>query len=167
MDADGDGLTNLREYQLGTNPSVVDTDGDGAGDGAEVLAGTDPLRADQAPASGPVLNVGADTLGWNYRTGTAAPSVWHIWVTNGGSGNLNWSAGDDAAWLSVSPASGSAPTDMVVSAIPSGLAPGTYTAHITVTAGGAGGSPHTITVTLKVYAGSSLPSVYLPLTIRP
>jgi len=44
-DADGDGLSNLQEYGLGTNPLLRDTDGDGMGDGDEAQAGTDPLSA--------------------------------------------------------------------------------------------------------------------------
>ena len=41
-DPDQDGLANLAEYQLGTNPLLRDTDGDGMGDGAERLIGTVP-----------------------------------------------------------------------------------------------------------------------------
>ena len=160
-DADGDELSNLREYQLGTNPTVLDTDTDTAGDGAEVAAGTDPLRADQVPATTPVLSVGPDTLGWVYRQGDPLPDDWLFWITNGGAGSLSWTASDDAAWLSVTPAAGDAPTEIAVSVNPSGLGAGEYTAHITVTASGASGSPHTITVTLKVYA-SGTRLIYLP-----
>jgi len=42
-DVDGDGLTNEREEELGTDPANPDTDGDGVGDGEEDAAGTDPL----------------------------------------------------------------------------------------------------------------------------
>jgi hypothetical protein len=41
-DLDGDGLTNVQEYVLGTDPNNADTDGDGIPDKAEVEAGTDP-----------------------------------------------------------------------------------------------------------------------------
>jgi hypothetical protein len=43
LDPDRDGLTNLDEYQKGTNPLNADTDGDGVSDGTEVLLGTNPL----------------------------------------------------------------------------------------------------------------------------
>ncbi len=46
LDADNDGLTNLQEYQRGTNPRLADTDGDGLTDGQEVTLGTNPLSAD-------------------------------------------------------------------------------------------------------------------------
>jgi len=41
-DFDGDGLSNLLEYQNSTNPNVADTDGDTISDGMEVSDGTNP-----------------------------------------------------------------------------------------------------------------------------
>lgn len=49
-DIDGDGLTNLREQELGTDLTEADSDGDGLADGAEVSRGTDPLVPDQSPS---------------------------------------------------------------------------------------------------------------------
>jgi len=46
-DGDGDGLTNLQEFQANTNPDLADTDGDGVNDGIEIQQGSNPLVADQ------------------------------------------------------------------------------------------------------------------------
>ena len=46
-DFDEDGLTNLQEYELGTEPYNDDTDGDGLNDGEEINTyNTDPLKKD-------------------------------------------------------------------------------------------------------------------------
>jgi hypothetical protein len=46
LDSDGDTITNLGEYQLGTNPLLADTDGDGLTDSNETSVGTNPLITD-------------------------------------------------------------------------------------------------------------------------
>lgn len=43
FDTDNDGLQDVEEKMLGTDPANPDTDGDGVNDGQEVLRGTDPL----------------------------------------------------------------------------------------------------------------------------
>lgn len=43
LDADNDGLSNIREYNLGTDPRIPDSDGDGLGDWSEYAMGFDPL----------------------------------------------------------------------------------------------------------------------------
>ncbi|MCP3747558.1 S-layer homology domain-containing protein [Paenibacillus sp. A3M_27_13] len=45
-DSDGDGLTNAKEIQLGTNPNNKDSDFDGWEDAYELKKGTNPLEAD-------------------------------------------------------------------------------------------------------------------------
>jgi parallel beta-helix repeat protein len=52
-DPDGDDLTNLEEFQNGTDPNDDDTDGDGYSDGEEVEEGTDPLNSADYPGSSP------------------------------------------------------------------------------------------------------------------
>lgn len=45
VDTDGDGLSDAREAELGTDPELADTDGDGISDGDELdFLGTDPLN---------------------------------------------------------------------------------------------------------------------------
>src|SRR3954447_17496578 len=45
-DADRDGLNNLKEFKLGTNPKKADSDRDGLKDADEVTSGNDPLDPD-------------------------------------------------------------------------------------------------------------------------
>gem|GEM_PF-6031209 len=45
-DSDGDGLSDIEELRLCTQPNLSDTDADGVADGAETAAGTDPNCAD-------------------------------------------------------------------------------------------------------------------------
>lgn len=49
IDSDGDGVTNLHEHKLGTNPRKIDSDNDGADDGKEVQAGSDPKDPKSKP----------------------------------------------------------------------------------------------------------------------
>lgn len=51
-DTDGDGLTDVEEAKLGTDPAKTDTDGDGFSDDAEVAGNVDPLSAKDKPYQG-------------------------------------------------------------------------------------------------------------------
>jgi len=51
IDTDGEGLTDLQEFNLNTNPLLVDTDNDGFSDFEEVNAGSNPLDINSVPAS--------------------------------------------------------------------------------------------------------------------
>lgn len=63
-DLDGDGLKNIEEYGLGTDPAESDSDGDGLTDDAEIYLGTNPLVVDnytpEFPVSGVLLHLRAD-----------------------------------------------------------------------------------------------------------
>lgn len=75
-DPDGDLLTNLQEFQNGTNPRLADTDGDGLNDGDETV--TDPLNAD---SDGDGLPDGEETSSDPTLADTdsdGAPDAWEL-----------------------------------------------------------------------------------------
>jgi hypothetical protein len=53
---DDDGLTNLEEFNLGTDPNVADTDGDGLNDGLEVSGESNPYLVGHTPGDPPAGN---------------------------------------------------------------------------------------------------------------
>jgi hypothetical protein len=101
----------------------------------------------------PVLGVTPTSLSFTYRIGDPAPATQTVDISNqGGGGSVNWTQSDDAAWLTATAASGTAPSTLTVTATPTGLNVGTYTGTITIVAAGVTGSPQTVTATLIVQA---------------
>ncbi len=104
-----------------------------------------------APSS-PTIGVSPSSLSFTATAGGSNPANQTISLTNTGGGTLNWTATDNASWLSLSPASGTAPSTLTASVSISGLAAGTYNGTITISATGATNSPLTVPVTLTVNA---------------
>ena len=104
------------------------------------------------PQADPALSVTPASLSFTATAGGTDPAAKTLSVTNTGGGSLNFTASGGAAWLAVSPASGSAPGTVTVSPHINGLAAGTYNGTVTVTAAGSQGSPKDIPVTLTVSA---------------
>ena len=63
------------------------------------------------PPAPPALAVwrSPTSLAFTATVGGASPAAKTVSVTNGGSGTLDVTASDDAAWLTVTPASATAP----------------------------------------------------------
>jgi hypothetical protein len=106
-----------------------------------------------APPTQPTIGVNPGSLSFTATAGGANPASQTISITNLGAGTLNWTATDNASWLTVSPTSGVAPSTLTASVDISGLAAGTYTGTITISATGATNSPVSVPVTLTVNGG--------------
>lgn len=76
-DTDGDGLTDLEEALLGTDPRNRDTDDDGIDDGDEIELGADPLNLD---TDGDTLYDGGELV---YRTDPLDPDTDGDGLTDG------------------------------------------------------------------------------------
>ena len=103
-----------------------------------------------APTGNPSLNISPGTVSFSYPVGSTTAGTQKVSVASSGSAlNVNAVAAG-GAWLSVTPASGSTPATLTVTANPSGLAAGTYNGTVTVTSSGASNTPQTIPVKLVI-----------------
>lgn len=104
------------------------------------------------PPEQPEIGVSPSSLSFSGVQGGANPASKTLSISNTGGGTLNWTASDDAPWLSVSPTSGTAPSSATVSVNTAGLTPGTHNGTITVSGTDATNSPVSVPVTLTVTA---------------
>jgi hypothetical protein len=101
-------------------------------------------------AQPPVLVVAPSALIFGALAGQPV-SPQSLAISNGSAfGTFSWTGSSDSSWLSVSPATGSAPQNVTVTANPAGLANGSHAGHITITANGVLNSPQTIPVNLQI-----------------
>ena len=110
-----------------------------------------------ASTTQPIIGLSPTSLTFTTTAGTN-PSNQTIALSDSGGGSLSWTATADStspAWLSVSPGSGTGNATLTVSANASGLAAGTYSKAITITATGAENTPQTVNVSLTVNPSSS------------
>jgi hypothetical protein len=98
----------------------------------------------------PSLLTTPTSLSFVAMSGQAAPPAQTIAVANGGFGSFSYSISTDSSWLSASPTTGSTPGIANVTVNATGLAIGTYSGNVIVTATGIANSPRSIPVTLQV-----------------
>lgn len=85
-DRDGDGLSDLAESVIGTNPVIADTDSDNIPDGMEIRQGTDPASGlasgtgvvASVPTAGPAIDVAARNNVVVTANGLAGISVFNV-----------------------------------------------------------------------------------------
>jgi uncharacterized protein (TIGR03437 family) len=100
-------------------------------------------------SSTPAISVAPTTLSFTSVNGST-PATQTFQITNTSGGTLNWTATSSATWLTISAASGTAPSTVTVSIDPAGLAANTYNGTIQITSSGTTGSPVTVAVALTV-----------------
>lgn len=118
--------------------------------GVSAVAGNDAMAIMAALPNPSIISGSPASIQFGYIVGGTAPASQSVQITNSGSGTLGWIATANAAWLSVSPASGTAPSALSVSVSPAGLSAGTYTGNIQITASGASDTPFSVAVRLTV-----------------
>ena len=133
-DNDGDGLSNLDEFNAESNPLNADSDGDGFYDGEEYNQGTDICGPGSSPApSMPRLTLaGQATMQFTGATNMGPSEPQTLLIFNDGGGTLNWSAQVSAPWIILSRNSGGDSTLLKINVNPQGLPPGTYSGMVTI-----------------------------------
>ena len=102
----------------------------------------------------PVIGVSPTSLTFAAAEGGSNPPNQTLSISNTGGGTLSWSGSDNAAWLTLSPTTGTGNGAVTVNVNAGGLAEGRYNASIIISATGA--SNVTVPVTFTI---SSAPPV--------
>ncbi|MBI4582831.1 MAG: BACON domain-containing protein [Planctomycetes bacterium] len=80
---------------------------------------------DDLSVPGPTLAVAPAKVSWHVPAGAAGLLDAAVNIANIGAGALQWTASENADWLTLSAAQGTAPDDLVLTANPNGIADGT------------------------------------------
>ncbi len=125
--------------------------------GGLVLAGATSLttcRLDKlvSPPSGGILTVSPTRLVDTAAVGSAASRTLSLEITNAVPGRLSWTAArlNGSQWLTLGAASGTAPSTLMLTADPAGLAVGSYRDTIVVTTNGTAGGEARIPVEFTI-----------------
>ena len=111
------------------------------------------------PDTIPIISVSPSYFNFTAEIGGQNPSDQILSIKNAGVGELNWTAVENAGWLTLSSNSGTAPSDVTLSADITGLEVGAYSTSIIIESQGAWNSPKAIPVTLRVK--SNVPTIAL------
>jgi hypothetical protein len=145
-------LLSLDNLPVGTNVITLEaTNSDGQSASTTVTVIVD----DDLTLPGPTLGVGPLQVSWQVNAGSTSQVMAEISIGNAGSGSLDWTASENAPWLTLSATNGSIAAGedadtLTLTANPSGLEDGqSYSTLLTITKPAAGETPEQ-TVTLPV-----------------
>ena len=142
----------------------VDISGMSAGDYDATITISDPEATNSpqtvpvslnisTPSTEPTIAFSPGSLSFGATEGGDNPADQTLEIWNSGTGTLDWSVSEEAAWLSLSPTSGSSTGEhdsVTVSADISGMSAGDYDATITISDPEAANSPQTVPVSLNI-----------------
>ena len=145
--------------------ATADTLSTGTYSGAVSFSGIESLDSPQTVRVGfevgaaPSIRVTPTVLSFSTVVGSnPTPRTQTFTVTNSGGGTLNWTASENATWLTVSPTGGSLAAgdsaSVTAEVTSQTLSASSYSAPITVS--GSGAAARTVTVDLQVGAGPSI-----------
>ncbi len=117
------------------------------------------------PVVSEALVASPSALSFSAQVGGAAPAAQSLTIGENPAGAAAFAVSADQAWISLSAASGTTSGAISVGANISGLAAGSYSGHVIVSAAGVTNSPMSVPVTLVV-AAAAQPSPYV-LTMSP
>lgn len=152
----GNGTTALTvaagNLPVGTHSAMVTVSATGAA--PATIPVTFTITAAPVP---PAIGMSPTSLSFAAQQGAGNPAAQTLAISNTGGGTLSWSASDDAAWLSPSPASGTGNGTVTISVTTGSLAAGTYNAMVIVS--GTGANSVSIPVTFIVAAAPVPPAI--------
>jgi len=109
------------------------------------------------PALEPVISLNKKAI-YFADSGSVLTDPQLIFISNTGTGVLNWTADPDAPWIQIAPNLGTDSGIITIQVDPTGLSAGLHPGTITISAPGAINSPQQVEVHLMIYApGSSNP----------
>ena len=98
----------------------------------------------------PSIVLSAGSLSFVRLVGQPAPGAQLIAITNGSTGSFGYTVSADSPWITLSSASGSTPGVVNVGVNVSGLATGSYSGNVIISASGITNSPVSIPISLSV-----------------
>ena len=142
---------NLAGLAAGTYAAAITISATGATNAPQMIPVS--LTISAPPQTSPVIGLNLSSLSFTGTAGGTNPAPQSFTISNTGSGTLAWTAGDNASWLTLSPATGTNTGTVTANVNLTGLAAGTYSGAITVAATGA--ASKTLPVSLAVGASSA------------
>jgi hypothetical protein len=103
----------------------------------------------------PTISLAPASLAFTGIVGGSNPTTQTFTVTKAGASAITWTASDNAAWLTLSPSTGTATAAVTTSVNLAGLAAGTHNGTISVAVAGSSNTPQSIPVSLTVTASTA------------